>query len=36
MAWLKPRAGELVPARPAADERHPALGDAPGTYVLEA
>ncbi|MBX3681463.1 MAG: class I poly(R)-hydroxyalkanoic acid synthase, partial [Thauera sp.] len=36
MAWLKPRAGELVAARPAADERHPALGDAPGTYVLEA
>ena len=35
MAWLKPRAGELVPARPAADERHPALGDAPGAYVLE-
>ena len=35
MAWLKPRAGELVPARPAFDERHPSLGDAPGTYVLE-
>ena len=35
MAWLKPRAGELVPARPAFDERHPSLGDAPGTYVHE-
>jgi polyhydroxyalkanoate synthase len=36
MAWLKPRAGELVAARPASDERHPALCAAPGTYVLEA
>ena len=36
MAWLKPRAGELVAARPAADERYPALSPAPGRYVLEA
>jgi polyhydroxyalkanoate synthase len=36
MAWLKPRAGELVAARPAADARHPALAEAPGTYVREA
>ena len=36
MAWLKPRAGELVAARPASDERHPALCAAPGTYVREA
>jgi polyhydroxyalkanoate synthase len=36
MAWLKPRTGELVAARPASDERHPALCAAPGTYVLEA
>ncbi len=35
MAWLKPRAGELVAARPASDERYPALCAAPGTYVLE-
>ena len=36
MAWLKPRCGELVPARPAAGGDHPALAPAPGTYVLEA
>ena len=36
MAWLKPRAGELVAARPASDERHPALCAAPGAYVREA
>jgi len=35
MAWLKPRAGALVAARPAHDERHPALADAPGRYVRE-
>ena len=35
MQWLKPRAGDLVPARPAHDERHPELAPAPGTYVLE-
>ena len=35
MSWLKPRAGDLVDARPASDARHPALGEAPGTYVLE-
>jgi len=33
--WLKPRAGELVPARPASSDRYPSLGNAPGTYVLE-
>jgi polyhydroxyalkanoate synthase len=36
MAWLKPRAGELVAAPPASDERHPALCAAPGSYVREA
>ena len=35
MAWLKAAPASSLP-RPAADERHPALGDAPGTYVLEA
>jgi polyhydroxyalkanoate synthase subunit PhaC len=35
MAWLKPRAGKLVAARPAATEAFPALAPAPGTYVLE-
>lgn len=35
MAWLKPRAGELVEARPAATAQHPALAPAPGTYVME-
>ncbi len=36
MQWLKPRAGELLDARPASNERYPSLGDAPGSYVLEA
>jgi len=35
MAWLKPRAGELVDARPADNEQFPQLAPAPGTYVLE-
>jgi polyhydroxyalkanoate synthase len=35
MAWLKPRCGELVDARPAASRDFPTLADAPGTYVLE-
>ncbi len=35
MAWLKPRAGDQVKARPAFDERHPSLGHAPDTYVAE-
>jgi len=35
MAWLKPRAGEFVEARPVASEAYPALANAPGTYVLE-
>jgi polyhydroxyalkanoate synthase len=35
MAWLKPRAGKRVAARPAASEEFPALAAAPGTYVLE-
>lgn len=35
MAWLKPRSGELVDARPAASEDMPALAAAPGTYVRE-
>lgn len=36
MRWLKPRAGALVDARPAATADFPALAPAPGTYVLEA
>lgn len=35
MAWLKPRCGKLLAARPAATEQHPMLAAAPGTYVLE-
>lgn len=35
MAWLKPRAGALVDARPAASAAFPELAPAPGTYVLE-
>ena len=35
MAWIKPRCGELVDARPAASKDMPALAAAPGTYVLE-
>ena len=35
MAWLKPRCGELVEARPAASSALPKLADAPGPYVLE-
>lgn len=35
MRWLKPSAGQMVSARPAADERYPALAAAPGNYVLE-
>ena len=36
MAWLKPRAGAQVDARPVATTDFPALAPAPGTYVLEA
>ena len=36
MAWLKPRAGALIDARPVATADFPALAPAPGTYVLEA
>jgi len=35
MAWLKPRSGKLVDALPVTSKAYPALGDAPGTYVLE-
>jgi len=35
MAWLKPKSGNLVPSPPVATEKFPALGDAPGSYVLE-
>ncbi|PSK87020.1 polyhydroxyalkanoate synthase [Limimaricola soesokkakensis] len=31
--WLKPRSGELVPARQPGSKAHPALGPAPGRYV---
>ncbi|MCL4187945.1 MAG: class I poly(R)-hydroxyalkanoic acid synthase [Rhodobacteraceae bacterium] len=33
-AWLAPRSGGLVPARPPGDAAHPVLAPAPGTYVL--
>ena len=35
MAWLKPRAGALCAARPAASEAFPTLAAAPGDYVRE-
>jgi polyhydroxyalkanoate synthase len=34
-AWLAERSGKQVPARQPGDATHPALGDAPGTYVVE-
>ena len=33
--WLGERTGPLVDAYPAANRKFPALGDAPGSYVLE-
>ncbi|PKO87997.1 MAG: alpha/beta hydrolase [Betaproteobacteria bacterium HGW-Betaproteobacteria-12] len=33
--WLGERSGPLVEAYPAANRKFPALGDAPGSYVLE-
>jgi polyhydroxyalkanoate synthase len=33
--WLGERTGDLVDAYPAASRKFPALGDAPGSYVLE-
>ena len=35
MAWLKPKSGAQVPAPKVANEKYPALADAPGAYVLE-
>lgn len=35
MEWLKPQSGKLVKAKPVDHKDYPALGDAPGTYVLE-
>ncbi|WP_284155055.1 PHA/PHB synthase family protein [Sulfuricystis thermophila] len=35
VAWLRPRSGPLVEPGPVATRAHPALADAPGTYVLE-
>jgi len=32
-AWLRPRSGDMVPAREPGDASHPALADAPGDYV---
>ena len=34
-AWLSERSGKQVPAREPGDATHPALADAPGTYVTE-
>lgn len=34
-AWLAPRGGRQVPARPPGDSAHPPLAPAPGTYVTE-
>ena len=33
-AWLKKRSGKQIPAREPGDSEHPALCDAPGTYVV--
>ena len=33
--WITERSGDLRTPPPLGNERHPALGDAPGTYVLE-
>jgi polyhydroxyalkanoate synthase len=33
-SWLAKRSGKMVPAREPGDSSHPALCDAPGTYVL--
>jgi polyhydroxyalkanoate synthase len=35
MAWLKPRSGDMVPARPVETKGFPSLAAAPGTYVRE-
>lgn len=35
MDWLKPRAGELIAARPVDSAVFPTLAPAPGSYVLE-
>ena len=32
--WIKPRAGKRIKPPGTGSKRHPALGDAPGTYVL--
>lgn len=34
-SWLKKRAGKLIPARIPGESSHPALCDAPGTYVAK-
>lgn len=34
MAWLKPRAGAMIPARPASTPKYPEIVPAPGSYVL--
>lgn len=35
MAWLKPKAGAMVAARPAATAKYPEIVPAPGKYVVE-
>ena len=34
-AWLAERSGELTPPPPMGTNSHPAMEDAPGTYVLQ-
>jgi polyhydroxyalkanoate synthase subunit PhaC len=34
-AWIEPRAGDRRPPPPMGSKAHPALADAPGTYVLK-
>jgi polyhydroxyalkanoate synthase len=36
VAWLGPHAGELAAPGPVSSKAYPAVGDAPGSYVLEA
>ena len=35
MAWLQPQSGRMVKPGAVDSKEYPALGDAPGSYVLE-